>query len=243
MVENRVRTLSSIRNEEQYKEYLEDLDRCTTEYEFFLVKNPTWESMDKKAEEYDKDSEAYVSLKNRARLIKKGEYGTALEKNIAAYVLAIAEYEAKQTNLRPIDIGRGFANKDPQVMKYLQDRFMKARAERVGNFGAEYVNIGLQKKEDVITEIFEEYDFINLEKPELSLVPGTESPKKVIEAVRKMFEQYIDNSGISKEIEQYRNERASGFKHYSGPEDNRSSMGKDRESSGEKPQDNEKERG
>ena len=207
---NRVRTLPWIRDNATYEVYKENLARYTTEYEFFKVKNPSPELMEKKASEVEKDSDAYVSLMNRARLIKNGEYGTALEKNIAAYVLAIAEYEAKQAGITPIDIGKGLINKDPKVMKILQDRFLKTRAEREGSLGAEIINLGLQSKEDVIQEIFEEYDFINIEKPELSLVPVTESPSKVVETVQGVLEQYLETAGISKEINEYRSARASG---------------------------------
>ena len=203
----RVRTLPWIRDDIQYEEYKESLSRYTTEYEFFKVKNPSWEVMEQKAKEFEEDTEAYVSLKNRARLIKNGEYGTALEKNIAAYVLAIAEYEAKQTGIKPIDIGKGLVNKDPQIMKYLQDRFLKSRAERIGGLGAEVVNLGLQSKVDVIAEIFEEYDFINIEKPEISLVPVIESSNKVLETVRGVFDNYIEATGITKDIETYRKTR------------------------------------
>ncbi len=238
----RIRPLPSITNDVMYGEYQESLKRYTTEYEYYKVKNPSWESLNQKAEEFDKESDAYISLKNRARLIKNGEYGVALEKNIAAYVLAIVEYEAKQTNTRPLDVAKGFVNKDPKIMEYLQNRFMKARAEREGTLGAELIPLAVQSKEDVITEIFEEYDFINIEKPELSLVPVTANPSQVVETVQKMLENYLETAGIAKEINEYRKSRESSMEMQGGTATVGQSQSVERENLEGKAKEKEKER-
>lgn len=203
-MEEKLEVLKQIRTDEMREEYVSLLNRWLTEYEWFTNTEDPLKSILTKIENPEISEESKESLKRRARLIKKEEYRVALERNIAAYTLAIKEYDAKKKgqSLSKYDIAKGFLKKDPEIKGFLNDIFLKSRAERNGLIMVSPVNMELQSKKDVLEEIFEVFEFINISKPEVqetSLIPVNLKENELYEKVREMFDECIKENGVSKQ--------------------------------------------
>ena len=198
---DRIRPLKSIRTKEEFEDYKNYLERYLSEYKLFQKHggDKLIELMLARAEDFKKGSEARATLEQRARLIEKDEYANALERNITAYMLAITEYEAKEENRSLIDVVRGIITRDEDTKDYLTRRYIKSRAEDSGFI--QTVNLSLQDPYDAVKQIFEEYDFINIPAPELSLVPVDTEVNKVFTEVREMLQEYLKENGITTEKE------------------------------------------
>lgn len=195
-MEDRIRVLNSIKSKEELESYEKYLDRYLTEYNWFVNSKEPLKSIKQKALQYDVASDARNALESRARLIEIGEYGTALERNITSYLLAIEEYKAKQENKSPYEIIKGIIQKDEKTMEYLKNRYMKSRADDAGLTLATPVNINLPSKDDVLTQVFEECDFIRIQKPVMSLVPVSAEDNKMFTEVRKALSECLKQNGI-----------------------------------------------
>lgn len=209
-MEERIRPLKSIRTEEEYENYKKYLQRCLDEYKLFMQygdKLP--ELMASRAKEYEEGSDARVALEQRERLINNGEYAASLERNITAYMLSMDEFEAKKENRSLFDVIKGIITKDDDTKNYLKRRYMKSRAEDMGLL--EPVNLNLQDPYDSVRQIFEEYDFINIPKPEFALVPVDTEINKIFTEVREMLDECLKENGISAYKEEQNIERKSSL--------------------------------
>lgn len=194
-MDERFRPLKSIRTEEQYENYKKYLTRYLDEYKLLQGKKNLSELMKKRAKDYKEGTDERVALEQRSRLIDEGKYAQALERNITAYMLTIDEYEAKKENRSLLDIIKGIMSKDEDTKEYLKRRYMKSKAEGMGI--VEPVNLSLQDPYDALKEIFESYNFINIEKPERALVPVNTELNQVFSEVRGMLEECLKENGIS----------------------------------------------
>ena len=191
----RRRALPSIRTDEEYEAYQKALNGLTVEFNFLKTSDKVHEKMVKMAEE--KDSAA---LRNRIHLLEEGKYETIVKNNIAAYLLAISEYEAKKEEITPWEIIRGIVNREPKVLYHLKKRYTKSKAENEGIPQVEVINLDLQSKEEAILEVWRECDLINIEKPEVSLVPIEDvAPSEVLVTVGQMVDSYLSDASITKE--------------------------------------------
>ena len=181
---DRIRPLKSIKKEEEYESYKKILERYLSEYRLFQ------EHGDKYHELIADSSD----LKPRERLIKNGEYAQALERNITAYMLTIDEYEAKNENRSLFDVIRGIVTKDEDTRDYLKRRYMKSRAEDNGLL--EPVDLNLQDPYDSVRQIFEEYEFINIQPPEMSLIPVDAKVNELFREVKEMLTECLKENGI-----------------------------------------------
>ena len=195
-MEDRIRVLNSIKSKEELEKYEEYLNRYLTEYNWFVNSKEPLESIRKKVLGYEINSDARNELENRARLIEIGQYGTSLERNITSYLLAIEEYKAKQENKSPYEIIKGIIQKDEKTLSYLKNRYMKSRADDAGITLATPVNLNLPSKEDVLTQVFEECDFIRIQKPETALVVVNAENNKMFTKVREVLSECLKENGI-----------------------------------------------
>ena len=182
-MDERRRALNTIRNDEQCAKYKEELERYRLEYAFLKTHPDAIERMKKMAKE--KES---VALENRVNALENGRYEAQLLNNITAYLLAINEYE---TNLTPIEMIKGLITRDQAVIENIKKKYLKSRAEREGLPQVEVINLDIQPREDAIMQVFEEIDLVNLEKPEMSLIPVEVNPSEVLEAVNKMLQESL----------------------------------------------------
>lgn len=195
MVDRR-RVLSSIKSKEQLEDYEKYLNRYLTEYNWFVNSKEPLESIRKKALSYDVGSDARNALENRARLIEIGQYGTSLERNITSYLLAVEEYKAKQENKSPYYIIKGIIQKDKKTLEYLKNRYMKSMVDNSGFALGSPVDLNIPSKEDILTQVFEQCDFINIQKPETSLVVVNAENNKLFIKVRETLKECLRGNGI-----------------------------------------------
>lgn len=195
-MEDRIRVLRSIKTDEDREKYEEYLNRYITEYNWFINSKNPLESIRKKALQYEVASDARNALESRARLIEIGEYGNALERNITSYFLALEEDRAKRERRSPYDIIKGILQRDEDTKRYLQKRYMKSRAEDNGVTLATPVNLNLPSKEDVLTQVFEECDFIRIEKPQNALVAVNAENNQMFTNVKNALIECLRENGI-----------------------------------------------
>lgn len=195
-MEERIRVLNSIKSKEQLEDYEKYLNRYLTEYNWFVNSKEPLDSIKKKAVSYEIGSDARNALENRARLIEIGQYGTSLERNITSYLLAIEEYKAKQENKSPYEIIKGIIQKDEKTLEYLKNRYMKSRVDNSGLALGTPVDLNLPSKEDVLTQVFEQCDFIRIQKPETSLVVVNAENNKLFTEVREVLKECLKENGI-----------------------------------------------
>lgn len=198
-MEDRIRVLRAIKTDEDREKYEEYLNRYITEYNWFINSKNPLESIRKKALQYEVGSDARNALESRARLIEIGEYGNALERNITSYFLALEEDSAKKEKRSPYDIIKGILQKDEGTKRYLQKRYMKSRAEDSGVTLATPVNLNLQSKEDVLTQVFEECEFVRIEKPQNALVTVNAENNQMFTNVRNALIECLKENGIDVE--------------------------------------------
>ena len=202
MVE-RKKVVRPIRNAEDLVKCEECLNRYMTEYEWLHNNPDPLMSIKQKALKHPITSEARNSLNTRARLIETGQYEVALERNITSYLLAIEEYRAKEKLKEELkegkksfyDIVMGIIKKDKDTMEYLEKRYMKSKAEKAGIGLAYPEDLDLQSKEDVLTQVFEECDFVRIEKPVNALV-AVNVENKMFAKVHEALSEYLKKNGI-----------------------------------------------
>lgn len=195
-MDDRIRTLKSIKTDEERENYEKYLNRYIIEYKWFINSKNPLDSIREKALQYEDASDARNALESRARLIEIGEYGNALERNITSYLLAIEEYKAKMENRSPYDIIKGILQKDEDTKEYLKNRYMKEKAENSGITLASPVNLNLPSKEDVLTQVFEECDFIGIQKPINALVVVNGENSQMFDKVREVLDECLKENGI-----------------------------------------------
>lgn len=202
-MENRIRPLKSIKTKEEYEEYKKSLERYFTEYKWLKNSERPFESIMQKAAQYEEGTDARIALTKRGKLIVKGKYQTYLEQYITAYKLTIDEFEAKNENKSIFDVIKGIINNDKGTKDYLKRRYMKSRIESKAPQLLEIPDIILEDKYDVIMDVFKENEYINVPKPETSLVPIDSKLKKVYELANKVRDNYLEENGINmtKEID------------------------------------------
>lgn len=197
-MEKKIRPLKSIKTNEEYEEYKKYLDGYLIEYKWYQShgKSEARDLVIKKAENYENDSDSRVALENRARMIENDEYIPALERNITAYMITIAEYEAKEKNISPFEVLKGIFSNDEKIKEYLKKRDLKNKLEENGFPVVEPVSLSIQSTEDALRQVFEECDFINIQKPEYALIPISEKANELQTEVSNMLKECLKENGI-----------------------------------------------
>ena len=154
-MEKKIRPLKSIKTNEEYEEYKKYLDGYLIEYKWYKShgKSEARDLVIKKAENYENDSDSRVALENRARMIENDEYIPALERNITAYIITIAEYEAKEENISPFEVLKGIFSNDEKIKEYLKKRDLKNKLEENGFPIIEPVSLSIQSTEDALRQL------------------------------------------------------------------------------------------
>ena len=198
LMEKKIRPLKSIKTNEEYEEYKKYLDGYLIEYKWYQShgKSEARDLVIKKAENYENDSDSRVALENRARMIENDEYIPALERNITAYMITIAEYEAKEENISPFEVLKGIFSNDEKIKEYLKKRDLKNKLEENGFPVVEPVSLSIQSTEDVLRQVFEECDFINIQKLEYALIPISEKANELQTEVSNMLKECLKENGI-----------------------------------------------
>lgn len=198
-MEKRIRPLKSIKTKEEYEEYKKCLDRYLLEYKWYEShgKEDAKRSILEKASRCEENSDSKYALENRARLIENDEYIPALERNIVAYQVTIAKYDAIQEGIPPVEVLKGILTGDEKIKNYLKRRDLKDKLETNGFPIIEPIDLGLQSTEDAIRQVFEECDFINIQKPEYSLVPVCEKANEIQTEVMQVLKDCLNENNIS----------------------------------------------
>lgn len=197
-MEQRIRPLKSIRTEEEYESYKKSLERNLSEYKLFQNhREKLAELMATRALAYPEDSIERTSLETRRDLIENDEYAPLLERNITAYMLTIDEYEAKKENRSLFDVIKGIITRDADTKDYLKRRYMKSRVEDSGMPVIEPVDLNFETSEALVRKMFEEYEFINIPKPEIGLVPVDTEVNKIFTEVRAMLNECLEENGVN----------------------------------------------
>lgn len=217
-MEKKIRPLKSIKTNEEYEEYKKYLDGYLIEYKWYQShgKSEARDLVIKKAENYENDSDSRVALENRARMIENDEYIPALERNITAYMITIAEYEAKEENISPFEVLKGIFSNDEKIKEYLKKRDLKNKLEENGFPVVEPVSLSIQSTEDALRQVFEECDFINIQKPEYALIPISEKANELQIEVSNMLKECLKENGIDtqkKDIENQANKSVKNVIH------------------------------
>lgn len=207
-MEKKIRPLKSIKTNEEYEEYKKYLDGYLIEYKWYKShgKSEARDLIIKKAENYENDSDSRVALENRARMIENDEYIPALERNITAYMITIAEYEAKEENISPFEVLKGIFSNDEKIKEYLKKRDLKNKLEENGFPVVEPVSLSIQSTEDALRQVFEECDFINIQKPEYALIPISEKANELQIEVSNMLKECLKENGIDSQKEDVENQ-------------------------------------
>ena len=197
-MEKKIRPLKSIKTNEEYEEYKKYLDGYLIEYKWYQShgKSEARDLVIKKAKNFENDSDSRVALENRARMIENDEYIPALERNITAYMITIAEYEAKEKNISPFEVLKGIFSNDEKIKGYLKKRDLKNKLEENGFPVVEPVSLSIQSTEDALRQVFEECDFINIQKPEYALIPISEKANELQTEVSNMLKECLKENGI-----------------------------------------------
>lgn len=214
-MERRIRPLKSIRTNEEYEEYKKYLESYLIEYKWYQGhgKGEAKELVMKKSKGYEENSDSRIALENRARLIENDEYVPALKRNITAYLITIAEYDAKIKNISPLEILKGLLSKDEKTKEYLNEKNLKNELEKSGFYNVEPVSLSIQTQEDAIRQVFEECDFINITKPEYALVPISEKSNEMQSKVSNMLEQFLEEYGANNENKSTKETKINSHKH------------------------------
>ena len=201
-VEYRIRPLESIKTDEGCERYKEILERYMKEYTLFKEdEEKVTNLMKSRINSLEKDSKERVSLENRISLIEEKRYASSLEGNITAYMLTIAEYEAKLENRSLFDVIKGIITRDDDTKDYLKRRYMKSRAEDSGLSTMEVVDFSLEDPKMAVRKLFEENEYINIPKPEVALVPVDTEVNRIFAEVRDMLDEYLEENGVKKDTE------------------------------------------
>lgn len=200
-MEQRQRPLKSIRTEEEHENNQKVLNNYIEELASFNKNPEKWESL--LVRELESHPER-ADLKNRLRMISDGTYSMALENNILAHYLAEKEFENGKFSVA--EFIRAFMGKDiekkEKAQKSFRDRFAKSRADDACI--AIPIDFSLQSSKSILDEMFEEYEFINIPKPEMGLVPVDAGANKIFTELREMLNECLIENGVSIEASEGR---------------------------------------
>ena len=74
---------------------------------------------------------------------------------------------------------------------------MKSRVEDSGMAVIEPVDLNFETSEALVRKMFEEYEFINIPKPEIGLVPVDTEVNKIFIEVRAMLNECLEENGVN----------------------------------------------